>query len=85
MYLCDTSIYPCSPVCVLTVFAGLDVQHVAADTVTSLGVSQHLDAVVGELLQSVQLHLLPHGGDVLHLSPLWRVDEFTKFTHGQER
>lgn len=58
-------------VSLLTVFAGLYVQHVAADPIPSLGVGQHLHTVVGELLQPVHLHLLPHCGDVLHLTPLW--------------
>lgn len=53
----------------LTVFSGLDVQHVAPHAVSCLRVGQHLDAVVGELLQAPQLHLLPGGGDVLHLAP----------------
>lgn len=53
----------------LTVFTGLDVQDVAPDAVSCLGVGQHLDAVVGELLQAPQLHLLPGGGDVLHFTP----------------
>lgn len=54
---------------VLTVFTGLDVEHVAADSISSLCVGQHLDAVVGELLQAPELHLLLDGCDVLHLAP----------------
>lgn len=54
----------------LTVFTGLDVQDVAADPVSGLGVGQHLDAVVGELLQASELHLLFGGCDVLHFAPL---------------
>lgn len=56
-------------VCILTVLAGLDVQNVAADPISSLCVGQHLNTVVGELLQPSQLHLLTCGGDILHLSP----------------
>lgn len=59
-------------VCLLTVLARLDVQDVAADSVSGLCVGQHLDAVVGELLQPSQLHLFTCGGDILHLSPFWR-------------
>ena len=55
--------------CGLTVFPGLYVQDVAADPVSRLGVGQHLDAVVGELLQASELHLLLGGCDVLHLTP----------------
>lgn len=54
----------------LTVLLGLDVEHAAAHAVPSLGVGQHLDAVVGELLHAPQLHPLPCGGDILHLTPL---------------
>lgn len=59
-------------VCILTIFTGLYIQDIAADPISSLCVSQHLDTVIGELLQPSQLHLLPCGGDILHLSPLWR-------------
>lgn len=59
-------------VCLLTVLARLNVQDVAADSVSGLCVGQHLDAVVGELLQPSQLHLFTCGGDILHLSPFWR-------------
>lgn len=58
-----------SRVCKLTVFSGLDVQDVTADTVSCLCVGQNLNAVIGELLQALQLHLLTSGGDVLHLAP----------------
>ncbi len=58
-------------VCILTVLAGLDIQDVAADPVSSLCVGQHLNTVVGELLKPSQLHLFTCGGDILHLSPLW--------------
>lgn len=54
----------------LTVFTCLDIQDVAPDTVPSLGVGQHLDAVVGELLQASELDLLLDGRDVLHFTPL---------------
>lgn len=54
---------------ILTVLSGLYIQDVAADAVSSLSVGQHLNAVVGELLQPPQLHLLTCGGDVLHLPP----------------
>lgn len=55
--------------CELTVFSCLDVEDVAADAVSGLSVGQHLDAVVGELLQASELHLLLDGGDVLHFAP----------------
>lgn len=55
----------------LTVFSGLDIQDVATDTVSSLGVGQHLDAVVGELLQASELYLLLDGCDVLHFTPFF--------------
>lgn len=55
--------------CGLTVFTGLYIQDVAADPVSCLGVGQHLDAVVGELLQASEFHLLLGGCDVLHLTP----------------
>ena len=55
--------------CGLTVFTGLDVQDVATDPISSLGVGQDLDAVVGELLQAFELHLLFDGCDVLHFTP----------------
>lgn len=55
--------------CILTIFAGLDIQDIAADSVSSLCVGQHLNTVVGELLQPSQLHLLAGRGDILHLSP----------------
>lgn len=57
--------------CVLTILTSLDVEDVAADAIPSLRVGQHLNAVVGELLQPSQLHLLTCGCDVLHLSPFW--------------
>jgi len=47
----------------------LDVQDFAPDAVSGLGVGQDLDAVVGELLQASELHLLLGGGDVLHFPP----------------
>lgn len=56
----------------LTVLLGLDVEHTAADAIASLCVGQHLHAVVGELLHAPQLHSLPRGRDVLHLTPLCR-------------
>lgn len=56
-------------VSILTVLAGLDIKDVAADPVSSLCVGKHLNTVVGELLQTPQLHLLTCGGDILHLSP----------------
>lgn len=56
-------------VCILTVLTGLDIQDVAADPVSSLCVGQHLNTVIGILLQPSQLHLFPGGGDILHLSP----------------
>lgn len=59
----------CVCVFVLTVLSGLYIQDVAADSVSGLCVGQHLNAVVGELLQPSQLHLLTRGGDVLHLPP----------------
>lgn len=55
--------------CGLTVFTGLDIQDVATDPVSCLGVGQHLDAVVGELLQASEFHLLLSGCDVLHFTP----------------
>lgn len=58
-------------VCKLTVFSRLYVQDVTADTVSRLCVGQDLNAVVGELFQTLQLHLLTSGGDVLHLAPFW--------------
>lgn len=54
---------------ILTILSGLYIQDVAADSVSSLSVGQHLNTVVGELLQSPHLHLFPCGGDVLHLPP----------------
>lgn len=54
----------------LTVFTGLNIQDIAPDAVPSLGVGKNLDAVVGELLQAPELHLLLGGCDVLHLAPL---------------
>lgn len=54
---------------ILTVLAGLDVQNVAADPVSSLCEGKHLNAVVGELLEPSQLDLFTCGGDILHLSP----------------
>lgn len=55
--------------CILTVLAGLYIQDVAADPISSLCVGQHLNTVVGELLQPSKLHLFTCGGDILHLSP----------------
>lgn len=54
----------------LTIFLGLDIEHAAAHTIPSLRVGEHLDAVVGELLHTPQLHSLSCGGDILHLAPL---------------
>lgn len=54
----------------LTVFTSLDIQDIAPDTIPSLGVGQHLDAVVGEFLQAPELDLLLDGCDVLHFTPL---------------
>lgn len=58
----------------LTVFTGLNVENVAADSISGLSVGQNLDTVVGELLQTTQFHLLARGGDILHLAPFCRVD-----------
>lgn len=60
--------------CGLTVFSGLDVQDVAADSISSLRIGQHLDAVVGELLQASELHLLLGGCDVLHFTPFYETE-----------
>lgn len=56
----------------LTILLGLDVEHAAAHSIPSLGVGQHLHAIVGEFLHASQLHSLTRGGDVLHLTPLCR-------------
>ena len=68
--------------CTLTILAGLDIQDVAADPISSLCVGQHLDAVVSELLKPSQLHLFTCGGDILHLSPFWgRTGRENSFSH----
>lgn len=59
----------CVHVCELTIFSGLYVEYVAAHAISCLCVGQDLNAVVCELLQTLQLHLFTSGSDVLHLSP----------------
>lgn len=58
----------------LTVFPGLNVENIAADSISGLSVGQNLDTVVGELLKPAQLNLFTCGGDILHLAPFCGVD-----------
>lgn len=55
-----------------TILLGAGVNLLTADTVSCSGEGQHLDAVVGVFLQSVQLQWGLRGCDVPDLPELWR-------------
>lgn len=61
-------------ICELTVFTSLDIQNIATDTISCLGVGQDLDAIIGELLQAFECRLLLGGRDVLHFPPFWETN-----------
>lgn len=66
----------------LTILFGPGEDLLTSDAVPGAGESQHLDAVVGVLLQAVQLQGRLRRGDVFNLAQLWRTREHDLVTSG---
>lgn len=58
----------------LTVLFGADVDLLGSYAISSPGERQHLNAVIGKFLQTVQLERRQQGGDVSDLTQFWRIE-----------
>lgn len=66
-----------------TILLGAGVNLFTADTITSSGEGQHLDAVVGIFLQSIQLQWGLRGCHVPDLSELWPTENRRRWERRQ--